>query len=193
MLELARAGTVELRKHFERKLQKILDQRLVLKNRLQDKKTLGPTDQAIYYSDWIYCAIHMCVLVSTLRSAKAISDYLGASPFKTGRAIEFLESVDLIRKVDGVYRATETRIHLASDSPMIAKHHSNWRLQAIRSLDRESPSELHYSSVVSISSDDLPRVREVLVKAIETVRAIVRESKDEDVYCYVLDLFGLGN
>ncbi|MCM2277406.1 MAG: DUF4423 domain-containing protein [Oligoflexia bacterium] len=191
LLELARAGTPELRSYFERKLQKSLDRRLVLKNRLQDKKTLSVTDQAIYYSDWIHCAVHMCVLVSSLRSARAIAGYLGTSLAKTAGAIHFLESVGLIRKTEGGYQATETRIHLESDSPLIAKHHSNWRLQAIRSLDRVSASELHYSSVAGISREDLPKVREILVNAIEQARAVIRSSKDEEVYCYALDLFGL--
>ena len=142
---------------------------------------------------WIYCAVHMCVLVSSLRSPRAIAEYLGVVLSKSIRALEFLESVGLIQIVEGGYQGTEIRIHLASDSPLIGKHHSNWRLQAIRSLDRESPSELHYSSIVGIAYQDVPKVREILVKAIEQVRAIVRESEDEAVYCYALDLFGLGN
>lgn len=191
LLEHARAGTPELQRYFQRKIQKILDQRLILKNRFQDKKTLNATDQAIYYSDWIYCAVHMSVLVSSLRSPRALARYLGTSLAKTRRALEFLETVGLVQKAEGGFQGTETRIHLASDSPLIAKHHSNWRLQAIRSLDRESMSELHYSSVIGISRENLPKVRELLVKAIEQIRAIVRDSKDEEIYCYALDLFGL--
>jgi hypothetical protein len=46
--------------------------------------------------------------------------------------------------------------------------------------------------VISVSRGDLPKVRETLVRAMEQVRAIVKDSKDEAVYCYALDLFGLG-
>ena len=59
-------------------------------------------------------------------------------------------------------------------------------------LERETQSELHYSSVIGVAHNDLPRIREVLVKAIEQVRTIVKDSKDEAIYCYDLDLFGLG-
>lgn len=61
----------------------------------------------------------------------------------------------------------------------------------MQSLERQSSGELHYSGVVTISRNDVFRVREVLVKAFEDVRFIVKASKDEEVYCYNLDLFGL--
>jgi hypothetical protein len=60
------------------------------------------------------------------------------------------------------------------------------------SLERETPQELHYSGVISVGQDDLPKVREALVRALDDVRGIVKKSKDETVYCYSLDLFGLG-
>jgi uncharacterized protein (TIGR02147 family) len=191
LLENARAGTADLKKHFQRKIQKVLDQRLVLKNRFSDKKTLGREDQATYYSDWAYCAVHMAVLISSLRTPGAIAEYLGLSLSKTTRILQFLESVGLIRREGGGFASAEMRIHLESDSPMISKHHTNWRIQAIRSLDRETPSELHYSSVVTISHEDLPRVREILVKAIEQVRSVVRASENDAIYCYTVDLYGL--
>jgi hypothetical protein len=72
---------------------------------------------------------------------------------------------------------------------MISKHHTNWRMQAIQSLEREAESELHYSSVITVSEGDAVKIREALVKAIEQVRLIVKPSKDEALYCYNLDLF----
>lgn len=98
----------------------------------------------------------------------------------------------LINNQGGNFTPGDVRIHLGHDSPMISKHHTNWRIQAVRSFERETPQELHYSGVISISREDLPRVREALVRALEEVRRIVKDSKDEAVYCYALDLFGLG-
>lgn len=62
----------------------------------------------------------------------------------------------------------------------------------MRSLERETPQELHYSGVISVGRDALPKVRETMVRALEEVRAIVKDSKDEAVYCYAVDFFGLG-
>lgn len=192
LVQRARAGTTGLEQYFERKIQKLLNQRLVLKNRLQDKESLNRENQATYYSHWAYCAVHMAVLVPTLRTPPAIATYLGISPEKCAQILGFLENVGLVERKEGGFFPGTVRIHLESDSPMISKHHINWRLLAMRALEHETSSELHYSSVVGVSRHDLPRIREVLVKAIEQVRAIVKESKDEEVYCYNLDFFGLG-
>jgi uncharacterized protein (TIGR02147 family) len=192
LVEHARAGSHSLVKLFERRIQKVLDQRSQLKNRFTDKKSLNVEDQAIYYSHWAYIAVHMSVLNPELRTAGAIAKYFDLSVSKTAEILEFLRSVGLVRADRGVFTPGEVRIHLAHDSPMISKHHTNWRIQAVRSLERESPQELHYSGVVSVSHDDLPKVRETMLRAIDEIRAIVKDSKDETVYCYAVDLFGLG-
>jgi uncharacterized protein (TIGR02147 family) len=192
LVEHARAGTHSLKKYFEQQIQKVLNQRLQLKNRFTDKKALSLEHQSIYYSHWAYCAVHMAVLNPELRTPGAIARYFDISVSKTVEILDFLSSVGLVKNEKGRLSAGDVRIHLAHDSPMISKHHSNWRLQAMRALERETPQELHYSGVVSVSREDLPKVRETLVRAMEQVRAIVKDSKDETVYCYALDLFGLG-
>lgn len=192
LVEFGKAGTHSLQKHFEKQIQKILNERLLLKNRFTDKKTLIPENQVIYYSHWAYCAIHMAVLNPNLRSPGEIAKYFDISITKTLEILDFLTSVGLIKKEGTDFFPGDVRIHLGNDSSMISKHHSNWRIQAIRSLERETPQELHYSGVISISKEDLPKVREALVRALETVRGIVKDSADETVYCYALDFFGLG-
>lgn len=192
LVELGRAGTPSLKSHFKRQIQKVLNERLLLKNRFSDKKTLTPENQATYYSHWIYCATHMAVLNPALRSPREIARYFDLSITKVVEILDFLNSVGLVRKENGEFLPGDVRIHLGVDSPMISKHHTNWRIQAIRSLERDTPHELHYSGIISVSNEDLPKIREVMVKALDQIRLLVKDSKDEVVYCYALDLFGLG-
>ncbi len=194
LVQRGRAGTRSLQTYYDRKIQKELDRRLVLKNRLTDKKTISREDQATYYSAWYYAAIHMGVLIPELRTAHALAHYFGISTERTANALLFLASIGLVREVKGKILPGETRIHLESDSPMISKHHTNWRIQAIESLERESFEALHYSSLIAVSQDDAPQIREILVKAIEQVRDVVKNSQNENaIYCYALDFFGLGS
>ena len=192
LVEKGRAGTKTLKDYFEKQIQKVLSQRQQLKNRFQDKKMLTQDMQTTYYSHWAYCAIHMVVLTPELRTTSTISKHFDLSISKTIAILDFLTNAGLVVEKSGFYFPGEVRIHLAHDSPMISKHHTNWRMQAIRSLEKETPSELHYSGVISLSKNDLPKVREALVKAIENIRAIVKGSEDETVYCYAVDFFGLG-
>lgn len=192
LIEFARAGTPSLSKHFERRIQKVLDQRAQLKNRFTDKRSLNTEDQTIYYSHWAYIAVHMAVLNPKLRTAGAIARYFDLSVSKISQILDFLASVGLVKNERGVFAPGEVRIHLGHDSPMISKHHTNWRIQAVRSLERETQQELHYSGVISVSFANLPKVREVMIRTLEDVRKIVKDSEDDAVYCYSLDLFGLG-
>ncbi len=192
LVQSARAGTHSLREFFKKQVQRHLNQRLILKNRLTHKSSLNREDQATYYSHWLYCAVHMAVLIPQLRTPFAISNYFQVDLSKVSAVVTFLDSVGLVSQKGGGLLPGETRIHLESDSPMISKHHINWRLQAMKALERETPGELHYSGVIGISAENVFRVREVMVKAIEQVRSIVKGSEDEAIYCYSLDLFGLG-
>lgn len=191
LIQLARAGTPGLRKTFEEQLRLMKEKQFVLKDRLEFKKTLSREDQAVFYSSWHYGAIHVLVSVPGCHSERGISEYLRLPVERVAEVLQFLVSLNLVTRKDGRYTIGTSHIHLEHDSPMISKHHINWRLQGIQSLDQVGPTDLHYSSVITASKADASRIQAALVEAIERVRAVVKESKDEEGYCYSLDFFGL--
>lgn len=191
LVQLDRAGTPALQSRVQKKIKKILNDRLVLRNRLEFEKSLSREDQAIYYSAWYYAALHIAVAVPALQTREALTRAFNLPVSRVSQVLDFLISRGLVEEKKGRYQAGDTRIHLESDSPMITKHHMNWRMQAIQSLEHAGSSELHYSSVITVAESDIPRAREALVKAIEQIREIVKPSKDESLYCYTLDLFKL--
>jgi hypothetical protein len=74
-----------------------------------------------------------------------------------------------------------------ADSPWIGKHHANWRFQALKSIDEEPRmDDLHYTSGISVSATDAPKVREILVRAIEEVKQVVRPSPAEQAHGVIL-------
>jgi hypothetical protein len=191
LVEFARAGTPGLRNRFQHEIDKILNQRLVLKDRVDIKKSLEPVDQATYYSSWYYAAIHVAISVPTLRTRESLKNYFSLSDETVLQALEFLTSVGLVEKKGDHYVQGVTRLFLGKDSPMIKRHHSNWRTRAMHSLDLALDKNLHFSTVVSLSKEDLLIIKEKLVKAIEETRGIIRESKEETVCCFAVDFFDL--
>lgn len=89
LVELGRAGSVSLKKYFERQIQKILNERLLLRHRFTDKKTLTSENQATYYSHWAYCAIHMAVLNPRFRTPGEIAHYFDINLKKTIEILDF--------------------------------------------------------------------------------------------------------
>lgn len=189
LVQHARAGTPLLKRHFAEHLQKARQKRLNLKHRLEFKKALSIEDQATYYSAWYYAAIHVLLSIESMQKREALARRLKLSPQKVSEVLRYLVSVGLAVQNGDRFQIGATSLHLAADSPMVAKHHANWLLRAMAALDDGKTEDLHYSSAVTLAAADLPRVRAVMVKAIEEIRAIVKDSKEDAGYCYLLHLF----
>ena len=80
-------------------------------------------------------------------------------------------------------------MHLGNDSALISKHHTNWRLQALRSMDHETKDDLHYSSAITISHKDAVKIKAMLVDSLENIRKVVHPSFAEDLYIFNMDFF----
>lgn len=191
LIQLARAGTQSLRALVLKQVDQLLEQQLNLKNRLEYKKTLSIEDQLTYYSAWYYAAIHVVLSIPVLQTREAIAQYFGLAPRLVSDVLNYLVTTGLAIEESGRFKTGPVNIHLPKDSPAIAKLHANWRVQAIDAIHQKRGADLHYSSVVAIDAADESKVRAILVKAIEEVRAVVKESKENAAYCYCLDFFTL--
>jgi len=191
LLQKERAGTTGLRAYFQEQLNSLREKRLVLRDRLQFQRSVSPEDQAIFYSSWHYAAAHVLVSVPGCDTDRGLAEYFGLPLERTREIVRFLVSIGLLKEGKGRLSVGPSSVHLSADSPLISKHHANWRLRAIQSLDRRIGSDLHYSSVITASRDDAVRVRELLVKAIEEIRSVVRASPNEAGFVYAVDFFGL--
>ncbi len=191
LVQLERAGTKALKIRLKQHIDQVLERRLILKDRLGVKQTLTREDQAIFYSSWLYGAIHVMLTIPELQYKEALSEYLGISLKRTAEILEFLVSIGLaIQSENNRFLVGTTRIHLSSDSPMISKFHTNWRMLAIRSLEKENlNNDLHYSSVITISNEDFIKIKSMLVTCIEEVKMIIKDSQAEGVHSFNLDFF----
>jgi uncharacterized protein (TIGR02147 family) len=188
LLQLARAGTPALRAHHQEDLDRLREQRLVIKNRLKIQSSLSREDQATYYSAWYYAAVHVIVGIEKYRTRDAIAEYLRLPPGQVAKTLEFLAALGLIATAGaGRYKPGAKWLHLERDSPMIAKHHVNWRLVAMQSLDRPHDADLHYSVVVRMSDDDVAKVKALAVTFVQQANALIDASKDEGLHCLNLD------
>lgn len=191
LVQLARAGTPSLKKRFQIQIQHASEKRLVLKDRLGVKQTLSKEDQMEFYSSWIYGAIHVMLTIPEFQTKESISKHLGLSLKKTNEILEFLVSVGLaVRSSNGHFTIGTSRIHLGSDSPLISKFHTNWRIRSIQSLEKENTSEdLHYSSAVTLSHSDVIKMKALLVHYIQEVKKIIKDSPAEIPFSFNLDFF----
>jgi len=199
LVQYARAGTADLKKYLLAKIEAIESARRTIKNRIQyDKKAISKEDQAKYFSQWYYSVIHL--MITTLKGFSTLEALEKALPLKPALiqdAVQFLERIELIQKSGSEYLPGQVNIHLENDAAMIAVHHTNWRMQAVRSLERQDPSDLHYSSVMTVYRHDFEKIRKIVLQCIDEVREVVAnpdhaaKTKETAVAVFTTDWFTL--
>ncbi|OFZ19236.1 MAG: hypothetical protein A2X94_05585 [Bdellovibrionales bacterium GWB1_55_8] len=189
---LTKAGSTKLRAFYRQKIDSILKTRMEIRERVKAQQSMALQQQLEYYSHWTYTAVHMCLLNPRLNTVQAISSYLDISPERTKRILEFFVSNGLADNDHRGYRSGPVRMHIDSASPLVGRHHTNWRLRTLEKLADPRGDELHYSLVLSISRKDSERIKAILLDSIQRTETVLKESGDEAVYSMAIDLFEVG-
>ncbi|MFT6069316.1 MAG: hypothetical protein ACJAT2_002752 [Bacteriovoracaceae bacterium] len=189
LVQYQRAGSKDLEKFLKTEMDEIVEKRSNLKERLNIKDSLDETNQHIYYSAWYYAAVHILLSIPEFQTPKSIANHLRLPLKQIQEILSFLETTGLAVHKSGKYGIGLTRIHLSKTSVQIRRHHTNWRNQAITSIDKNEEEALHYSSVISMADKDVPKIKEIMIKAIEECREIIKTSKEERLQIMTMDFF----
>ncbi|MES2802074.1 MAG: TIGR02147 family protein [Bdellovibrionota bacterium] len=190
LLLLNRSYKTEAKSFWQKKLDTIMRENHKLEKRFEKSASITLDDQATYYSDWTYAAIHVLTSIDAFKTEHQISSRLKLDLQRTRKILNFLEKLNLVIKKGENYTIGKNSIHVGNDSSFSANHHRNWRLKAINNFN-SSPEDLHYSSVITIDQADRYKVKEILIKAIEEIRTVVKESKENSIFSYSLDFWEL--
>lgn len=191
LVQLERAGSHDLVVFLKNEIQDILTKRAEIETRVNITDSLDERNQHIYYSVWYYAAIHILLSIPEFQTPKKISEHLRLSLKKVYEVIDFLCETGLAKREGDRYFIGQTRIHLGKNTIQIRRHHTNWRNQAITSIDKNSPDDLHYSSVISMGKKDTVAIKEIMMKAIEECREVIRVSPEEQLQVMTIDFFKL--
>lgn len=184
-----RSGTKNLEKHFDRQLTLLREQQSILKKRIEIHESLTKEDQQIYYSNWMYAAIHMALLIPNYQSIEGLQKHFQLSTTKIMGVLDFLIQKGLVKQEKGYFKSIQPVLHLEMSSPLLTQHHTHWRLRAIDSMSNRTMENLHYSGVISLSKEDHEWVREKLSYLLKQVIDRIKDSKDEKLSCLCFDWF----
>jgi uncharacterized protein (TIGR02147 family) len=184
-----RSGSKQLKAHYEKQIRQIQEKREQIRERIQVKRQLSTEAQMTYYSAWYYAAIHILITVPAFQAPTAIASHLKLPLPLVSECLDFLVSAGLAVQNGDRYQTGTARIHLGKDSPMISKHHANWRMRAIHATDERSRENLFFSGPISISEADAHEIRSRLLKMLEELEPTIQASKEEAVFCLDLDFF----
>ena len=114
---------------------------------------------------------------------------LKTNPQKVQKIIQFLIDHNLIININGKIQIGPQKTHLENNSPWISKHHHNWRIKAMESMQNDSEQNLFYSAPMSLSKDVALKIRQQLPEFIKQIVEQVGPSKSEVVRCLNIDWF----
>lgn len=192
LVNYARAGSVRYKKILLEEIEESALRAEELKNRVTQDLQLTEEAKSILYANWYYLAVwSFCALPET-KTLETISDRLKLPRRKIGEALEFLKKYGLIAEEAGEFKIRGALLHLESDSPHIARHHQNWRLQAFRKYEEDAKENLFYTAPVTLSKQDAVVVREKLLQFVAEAVDLIKDSPSEDCFCLCMDWFRVG-
>ena len=190
LVELDRAGSERLKRRITVRLEILRASRLEIRNRLPKvPKPLTYEEQAVFYSDWYYCAVRLLSSVPGFNEADSIATRLGLSRTTVSKAINFLLDAGLCVTHRNTIKTGPKRTHVSNDSPFIRAHHRNWRLRCIHKLDSAEQEDMFFTAPLTISKIDAKRLHKRLLDTIAEAGSIVDPSEPEEFYCFNLDFF----
>jgi uncharacterized protein (TIGR02147 family) len=189
LLHIEKAGSQKLKDHYREQKIALQKEALSLSRRVPKERTLAEDEMAIFYSSWIYSAIHLYTTLDQEIYFDDICKRFNIPPRKAREILDFLKNLEMVGEKNGRYRAGQIFTHLEKNSPFVLKHHTNWRLKAIQAAENLSEEELLYSVNASLSRQDFLLLREEMIQFVQRFLKTVKDSPAEEIAQFNLDFF----
>lgn len=190
LIQKDRAGTNSLKLFFKKLMQEKLEQRENIRNRMKIQNDLSLEDQAIYYSKWLYSAVHIILTIPQFQnSPDLIAEYFNEDLLVIRQILDFLESRQLIVLKQGKYSVENNFLFINKESPLFSHQQNFWRQKAIESIYKNDKNDIHFASIFTISESDIQKIKKILLKSIEETTEIIKPSKEEKLYAICMDFF----
>lgn len=192
LVNYKRAGSSLLREKLKQKILRTREQSAELKNVLHQDRELNLEERAVFYSNWYYTAIWALSSIPGYQTRELLQPAFPLPKLLVNQVIDFLLKTGICIEKSGLIQPGLKYVHLPSNSPLLPRHHANWRVKAMERHPLLTKDELAYTSPMSMSFKDVRRVREILVDCIARINEIRDPSPCETLVCLNLDWFKIG-
>ncbi len=184
LLMIERSGNELSRDYWKRKIDDLKERSLSLSERVVPQGKLTEEQRAIFYSSWLYAAVHMLVGMDENNYPNSIAEKLKITTERTRQILEFLVSCGLLDYANGKYILGKSSTYLPHTSPLIARHHQNWRIKSLEHVENIHPTEELFSSTpMGISKETAGKIRELLMQLSSNIYKLALDSQLSEVMC----------
>ncbi len=192
LVEYERAGTPKLKKMIQVRLAEISEKSQDVKSRLHFEKELSDEAKSTFYSNWYYSGIRLLSGVKGFGEIDRMAEYFGLPLTTVRKVVDFLLQYGLCVERDGKIVSGPASTHLDLSSPLVTRHHMNWRLRGMakmESIESTDQTKLFYTMPCSLDAKSLKLVRKELVDSLERITKLVDAAPSEQLACLNIDLF----
>ena len=189
LVQYARASTPALRRHLKRKIEQARESASAAEETRRREFSISLSDQSLFYSDWYFSAIRLLVSIPKMNTVDALAARLNIPKSLVARVLEFLVSCGLCAQKGDVYSIGPKVTHLDKSSPLVTRHHANWRMKAIQNLPVLREKDLALTSVMTVSESDFEAIVAMLREAIGKIHDKADVSPSEKLICLTMDCF----
>ncbi len=193
LVQRERAGNNGTKKLFDDQLEELLEKSRKISNRISKVKLLDESSKSIFYSNWFYSGVRLSTSIPSCNSLEAISEKLNLSKKLVSQVLEFLLLNSLVIEKNGKLDYGPLKTHIPADSPLVGRHHTNWRLKTIERASNLTEQELMFTCPVTISKEDFTKLKSLILEFIGNAEKVYSPSAPEILACLNIDLVKLTN
>lgn len=158
-----------------------------LTSRIKFERELDEKNQALFYSNWYFSAVRLLTSIPKFQNRDSIAEALGLTQARINRVLDFLIAVGLCVEDKDKIKMGPARTHVSRESPLVARHHANWRLKTLEKVNQIEDDEIVFTNPVTLSKKDFNKIREELAQFIEKFQSTVNPSEPELLCCLNID------
>ncbi|MBL7670473.1 MAG: TIGR02147 family protein [Bdellovibrionaceae bacterium] len=188
-----RATSVAAKNIFEIKLKKINEMAEDLSQKVKSKKDseeiISEEHKTLYYSNWLFSAIHILTSIANFQTIEAISKKMNCTEASVSQVLKLLVEMGLVEKSKDKYVHNGKSVYLRRDAAQIYSLHLQSRLESVkRSYEK---NDLHFTNIFSVSKEDVDAIRNQIMLLIEQHRQTVHRSGAQTACVFCCDFFSI--
>ena len=189
LLLIEKSACKNLIRFLKKKNQKLIEKNCPIKEKLKiETKENKLFNSEVYYSKFIFSAIHILLTIEKYQSMDALCKKLSLDPMMIKQCIDELCKMGILESSEHFFKVSNSILYGRSQNDFL-RHHSNWSCHLQHLLQMKGYVGLHYIDVVSISEKDYLFIKSEIQKFIESFRKIIAPSKEEEAYNLQIDFF----
>lgn len=188
LVDYNRAGSFKLQKRFLRQIKQRQEKSKKLENRVKASE-LNEEARNVFYSSWLYSGMRMLIDTGKFNDAESLSKHLNLPRNHVQKVLDFLLANNLIKEEKNQLRLGAARTHVGSSSPLVQRHHQNWRIQSMGKIQQSRDEDFFYTAPMVISQELAEWIRQELPAFVEKINAKAIPAPSEVVRCLNIDYF----